>query len=183
MIAFITVEKVNKDEVDYMHFNDKSQKAWNCKNADLFSMFYPGNRIKVDFNMTKPSDPKKKPSRYINNARPAQQGDPAVNGVYEDGVLTDRWDDKEPYTGNRGGGKVSKDNYDPEVGKRQTAANVAGNILSHMAGDMTLNDVVTSFPQIADEVYNWINQKPVDSFRGSSSESVPDAGGQEDIPF
>lgn len=169
-IAFITVDNVDKDEVDYIHFKCKSQKAWNCKNADLFPLIKPGNRIKIDYSEGKVKPGMKYPPKYINNARIATGDDPP-----------NTWPDKEPYSG---GGKSSmskKDDYDPEVSKRQTAANVAGAYFSSQGA--TVDDFVNSFPTVADAVYNWINQKPVDTFRGDGEEGDSNSGGQEAIEF
>lgn len=182
-IAYITVEKVDKEEVDYVHFNDRSQKAWNCTNADLFSLFSPGNRIKVDFNTTKPKDSTRKPSRYINNARLANDSDPKSNGMYDsDNSLLEKWPDKEAYK--KGGNKTmfeKKDDYDPEVGKRQTASNVAGRFLSEKR--VGVEEFKRFFPEVAEVVYNWINQKPDATFPEPSESSDEEAGGDDDIPF
>lgn len=146
-IAYITVDNVDKLQDDYMHFKDKSQKAWNCNKTALFPVLVAGNRVKIDFNETAPSGGRKYGSKYINQARLANADDPG-----------NTWPDKEPYRGggNNGGG-VSKD-YDPEVGKRQTAANCAMNWIARNVTDA--DEVGVLFPAIADVVYKWVSEMP-----------------------
>jgi hypothetical protein len=171
-IAFITVDKMQRDENDFIKFTDKSQQYWNCNIQKLFKVLSPGNRVKIDYNVSDPKDPNKKPSKYINQARLANSEDPQEN----------TFTDKDPFDPNRtrGGRQMSKD-YDPEVSKRQTAANVMGNIFAHYVaktGKLDLDEFAVLFPAGADVVLDWINEQPKS---GSTVEAGAD--GQENIEF
>jgi len=159
--AVITIDNIDKHEAAYMHFKDKSQKAWNCTKPELIANFAEGERYFIDYNETQPKPGQKYGSKYINRARFWKE---------EDGPNT--YPDKEPYTGggggnsnfNRGGTTMTakKNDYDPEVGKRQTAANVAGNIMSKVieAGGLDLDKFAIEYPVVADIVLKWVNEKP-----------------------
>lgn len=146
--ATITIDRVDKNEDRYYHFYDKSQKAWNCTKPELFDFFVPGERVFIDYNESPPKDGRKYGSKYVNRARPWKP---------EDGDNT--WPDKEPYTGGSysGGSKVKKD-YDPEVGKRQTAANCAMSYCTQHCKD--LDELALHFPAVADIVYKWVSEAP-----------------------
>lgn len=179
--AVITIDNIDKHEPQYMHFKDKSQKAWNCTKPELIANFAEGERYFIDYNETQPKPGQKYGSKYINRARGWKP---------DDGDNT--WPDKEPWTGgnsgggsnyNRGGGSMStkKNDYDPEVGKRQTAANVAGNIIANarQGAGFTMDDLEEFsiiFPTMADLVYKWVNE-------GSKSADAGVAGKASDDGF
>lgn len=159
-LAVITVDEVDRKEAGYYHFKDKSQKAWNCNKPELFDLFVPGERIYIDYNEGKPKEGRKYGSKYINRAR---------NWKPEDG--DNSWPDKEPYTGggsHSGGSKVTKKDYDPEVGKKQTAANCAMVWCGQHA--QTLDDLALWFPAVADIVYKWVNEPPKSGLGDSGNE-------------
>lgn len=180
--AVITIDNIDKHEPQYMHFKDKSQKAWNCTKPELIANFTEGERYFIDYNETQPKPGQKYGSKYINRAR-FWKPDDGENS----------WPDKEPYTGgggnsnfNRGGGNVStkKSDYDPEVGKRQTAANVAGNIIANarQGGGFTTEDLeefAIIFPTMADLVLKWVNEKPKSTDVSGSSAASDDGFGSD----
>ena len=192
--AVITIDNIDKHEASYMHFKDKSQKAWNCTKPELIANFTEGERYFIDYNETQPKPGQNYGSKYINRARFWKE---------EDGPNT--YPDKEPYRGgsggggnfNRGGSNMSakKNDYDPEVGKRQTAANVAGNIIANarQGAGFTVDDLEEFsivFKTVADLVYGWVSEgaKSGDAgVAGSGSDSGAGSGagsfGDDDIKF
>lgn len=151
--AVITIDNIDKSESNYMHFKDKSQKAWNCNVPELIANFTAGERYFIDYAETPPKEGRKYGSKYINRARHWKE---------EDGPNT--WPDKEPYTGGSsyksGGGKMKND-YDPEIGKHQTAANCA---MSWCAQNVkTMDELVLVFPVVAAEVLKFVDSKSVDT--------------------
>jgi len=182
VIAFISVGEITKFEPGFLKFKGKEQKVWNCNKPDLFLdeqgelAWGPGTRLKIDYNETDPA-PGRRPSKYINNARPAKPDEPNT------------WPDKEAWSGNSGGGgggvsHAKKDDYDPEVGKRQTAANVSGNIIANarQGGGFTVDDLdefTVIFKAMADIVYGWVNEKPKSTDNGGAdSQSGEDFGSE-----
>lgn len=165
--AVITVDKIDRQESNYIHFIDKSQKAWNCNVVDLFDIIVPGERVVIDYKENPPAAGRKYGTKYVNRARLWQEGD---------GENT--WPDKEPYTGGApksGGNKVGKD-YDPEIGKRQTAANCAIQwCVAHTKGE---DEFAVMFPAIADIILKWVNEAPKSGDDGTvGSSSQDDFGG------
>lgn len=174
-LAVIQIDRVDKQEAGYMHFYDKSQKAWNCNKPECFDFLVPGEKAFIDYNETQPKDGRKYGSKYVNRAR---------NWKEDDGGNT--WPDKEPYNPSvatqRKESKVSKD-YDPEVGKKQTAANVSGpitlEIIKNVAESDKLDAFKVTFPVVADLVYGWVNATPKSNAGGagdSASASDEDFG-------
>lgn len=150
-IAIVTIREVDKQEPGYMHLFTKDGKAWNCNKPELFDILLAGERVKIDYNETEPKGGRKYGSKYINRARTWQE---------DDGPNT--WPDKEPYTGGgyaskQGGKNVSKD-YDPEIGKRQTAANCAMSYCTQHCKE--LDELAIHFPAVADIVLTWVNERP-----------------------
>lgn len=175
MIAFITIDNIDKSEPGYIHLKDKSQKAWNCNKPELFTdeqgnlAWRPGLRLKIDYNETQPSGGRKYGSKYINNARPARDDE------------ANTWPDKEPWTGGKStGGSMKKDNYDPEVGKRQTAANCAMQFFANQEG-VTVGDLETSFATVADIVFNYVNGQPKSDAGGTDEAGGDDPDGEFDF--
>lgn len=116
-----------------------------------------GECYKIDYAETAPKDGHKYGSKYVNRARTWQVAD---------GPNT--WPDKEPYQGGGGnstyssGGNVSKNDYDPEIGKRQTAANCAGSIYANCmqgAGAIDLDEFAVTFPVLAEVVLKFVDSK------------------------
>lgn len=176
-IAVITVDRINKHEASYLHFNDKSQKAWNCNVPELIQLVAVGERYKIDYNETAPKPGHKYGSKWINRMRLWQESD---------GDNT--WPDKQPYTGGGGqqrSGGMKKD-FDSETSKRQTAANVAGNIIANarQGGGLTMEDldeVSMVFKATADVVHGWIDGPPKSDAGVAGGSGGGDTGG--DIPF
>jgi len=176
--AVIKIDSFKTQEPGYVNFKSSDQKSWNCNKPELVEHLTVGERYYIEYNETEPKPGYKYGSKYINKARFWKP---------EDGPNT--WPDKEPYTGggqsrsSYGGSKVSKD-YDPEVGKRQTAANVAGNIVSKMIEGLPeegrIDAFAMFFPTVADIVFKWVDSK------GSKSD-VPAEGsgaaGAEEFGF
>lgn len=182
MIAFITVDSIMRQDPGFIKFHDKSQKVWNCNKPELFTddagqlAWGPGTRLKIDYNETTPQ-PGRRPSKYINNARPARPDE------------ANTWPDKEPYQGGQfsSGGAVKKSDFDPEVSKRQTAANVAGSIIANarQGGGLTMDDldeIATIFKTVADMVVGWVNESPKSVAGGAGGEG-DDGFGSETIDF
>lgn len=142
MRAVIKVDSIITREASWLKLKDSSQKTFNCNKPDLIPHFEIGERYVIDYNETEPKDGRRYGSKYINRARFWKP---------EDGENT--WPDKEPWTGGRK--SMSKD-FDPEVSKRQTAANVAGNILANMK-DITFETIVAEFEPLAQMVFEFIN--------------------------
>jgi hypothetical protein len=76
---------------------------------------------------------------------------------------------------------VSKSDYDPEVGKRQTAANCATQFLARQEG-MTTDEFALLFPVIADVVLKWVDTKGSLAVVADIG-GAPSAGGDSDIEF
>lgn len=176
--AVITIDKIDKNDGNYMHFKDKSQKAWNCNKPELIASMVEGERYKIDYNETEPKGGRKYGSKYINRAR-----------FWEENDGPNTWPDKEAYTGGGGsgstfsgpkGGSVKKD-YDPEVSKRQTAANCAMSYLSN-AG-VTVEELSTHFPTVAGIVMEYLNGAPKSDTGASDSGSSEVAASDEDFGF
>ena len=122
---------------------------------ELVADLAEGECYKIDYAETAPKDGHKYGSKYVNRARTWQVAD---------GPNT--WPDKEPYAGGGGnsyssGGNVSKNDYDPEIVKRQTAANCAGNIYaSQKRGlDIYLDEFAVTFPVLAEVVLKFVDSK------------------------
>lgn len=166
MRAVIKVDSIITREASWLKFRDASQKTWNCNKPDLIPHFEIGERYVIDYNETQPTGGRKYGSKYINRARFWKP---------EDGENT--WPDKEPWTGGNSGFSGRKDmrkDFDPEVSKRQTAANVAGNILANMK-DITFQTIVDEFEPLAQMVYEFIS--------GAKDSEPKDSGTKDDEDF
>lgn len=183
-IAFIKVGTIQKQEPGWVNFKSADQLTWNCNKEELLSLITPGACLKVDFNETEPKPGHKFGSKWINNARPMQAGEQLTRP------------DKEPYGGGapRSNGNGKKSDYDPEVGKRQTAANCAANYLAQQ--NLTVEDFKNAFPQVADAVYAWVNEAPksnagaapeptneLDQMLTAAKSTFAGAGEDDDVPF
>lgn len=180
MIAFITVGEIVKHDPGFVKMKGKEQKVWNCNVSSLFEddegnlLWQPGTRLKIDYNETTPQAGRK-PSKYINNARPAREDE------------ANTYPDKEPYQGggSYGGGaskNMKKDDYDPEVGKRQTAANCAMQFFANAGA--TIDDLDANFDTVANIVLKFVNGGAPKSDDGKSDgSSGAGAGSQTDEEF
>lgn len=173
-IAVITIADIDKREAGYIHFKDKSQKAWNCNVAELVADLTEGERYKIDYNETEAKGGRKYGSKYINRARLWQE---------DDGPNT--WPDKEPYNPSKyaassGGTTVAKSDYDPELGAKQTAANCACAYLGRQEG-MSVDEFTLMFPVVADSIHKWLVSKG--SVPALATDGSGAAAGDEDIPF
>lgn len=154
--AVIKIREIDKKEAGYIHFGTTDGKVWNCNVQELIADLAEGERYKIDYAETAPSGGRKYGSKYVNRARPWQP---------EDGDNT--WPNKDPYTG--GGNKTSggtmsnsKSDYDPEIGKRQTAANCAGAIYANCmqgGGAIDLDEFAVTFPVLAEVVLKFVDAK------------------------
>lgn len=179
MRAVITVDKIDKREPSYMHFKCKAQKAWNVTKEEIIGELVEGERYYIDYAEGKVAPGRKYPSKYINRAR---------NWKPEDGP--DTWDAKEPYdnsspsasgTSFQGAHMSKKDTYDPEIGKRQTAANCAMTWCKDNC--KTLDELATVFPTVADVVFKYVDDKgSLAAVVDIPSKADPDGDG-DSIPF
>lgn len=153
--AIIKVGPVKERTASKIKFNDGSNKVFNCnvakylgKASDGEPVFNPGRVIKVLYNLTEPTEPGRKPMRWINEVSLPDAGE----------SLT--WADKEPYRGNGGGnsgggnrgggGKKDGEFRKPEQIMRSTAIGVA---VSYATGrDLTPNEVIA----IAKDFYDYV---------------------------
>lgn len=170
-IAFITIDNIDKEEPAYIHFADKSQKKWNCTKPELFRdeqgqmAWGPGTRLKIDYNESTPKPPAKFGAKYINNARPAQDGE------------ANTWPDKEPYQGGQSyssaasggfskGASVKDDSARTHDIHKQVAAKCAMEYFS--AAGATVMDLDAGFKSVADIVLNYIEDAPKSSDTGGT---------------
>jgi Flp pilus assembly pilin Flp len=181
MIAVVTVREMLPTKPGgkaKAKFKTTSNHTFNCSEEELAGNFVAGERYKIDYNeSTFQGSNGPVTMKWINRARFWKE---------EDGPNT--WPDKEEYRGGgssySGGGKnVSKSDYDPEVGKRQTAANCATQFLARQEG-MTTDEFALLFPVIADVVLKWVDTKgslAVVADIGGAAPAGSDSDG--DIPF
>jgi hypothetical protein len=177
MRAVITIrELVQGGKAGTLKFKDTSSKTWNCNKEELIPNLTAGERYFIDYNESQFQGSNGPVTmRWVNNAR-----------FWKDGDGANTWEDKEPYRGggsggHSGGGNVSKDNYDPEIGKRQTAANCAAQFLARQEG-MSVDEFVIVFPVVADSVLKFVNDKG-NLATVSLSGSEPLATGDSDEEF
>lgn len=173
-------------------FKSTANLTYNCNKEEFNGHWAVGEKYKIDFN-TSSFQGSRGPveMKWVNNARFWQEGDgpvdPPEKPVYQGGGGGS-------YSGggNKGGGKsMSKSDYDPEIGKRQTAANNAGLICAELLKNVPEAEKMDSFafmfPAIADIVLQWVNEKPKSTdVSGMGEPSDGDAGGNAadgDIPF
>lgn len=174
MIAFITIDVIDKQTPGYIHLKDKSQKAWNCNKPELFTdeqgnlAWRAGTRLKIDYAEGQLKPGFQYPPKYINNARPARDDE------------QDTWPAKEPYRGG-GGGNMKKDDYDPEVGKRQTAANCAMDFFANQGA--TIADLEANFETVANIVLDFVNGGAPKSDNGGADSAGSEDFGSEDVDF
>jgi len=178
--AVITVEHIDKKEAGYIHFKCKAQKAWNCNVQEIIADLSEGERYKIDYAETAPSGGRKYGSKYVNRARLWQP---------DDGPNT--WPDKEPYNpngntsssgGNGGGKSMAKSDFDPEVSKRQTCINAAGNVIANAYSGlgMNLDQFAIEFPAVFDIMYKKLSESTFQPV-GAGSDTSP--ASTDNIPF
>ena len=168
MIAFITIDNIDKNEPAYLHFKDKSQKSWNCTKPELWQdenggmAWGPGTHIKIDYNEGQVKPGYKYAPKYINNARPAQPDE------------ANTWPDKEPYQGGGGsysptssykGSSMKDDNRSHDIHK-QVAAKCAMDYF--VASGATVADLDAGFKSVADIVLNYIEAAPKSDSAGDT---------------
>jgi len=158
VLANITVrEMMASKKAGTIKFKDDSNKTWNCNKEELIGNIVAGERYHIDYNESQfqgSSGPVT--MKWVNNARFWRA---------DDGNNT--WEQKEPYNpggGYSGGGKsMSKSDYDPEIGKRQTAANVAGPITLKLIEGVPdaekLDAFALNYPVVAEIVLKFVNDK------------------------
>jgi hypothetical protein len=160
VLAVISVrEMMSSKKAGTIKFKDKSNKTWNCNKEELIGNITAGERYYIDYNEST-FDGRNGPvtMKWVNNARFWREGDGP-----------DTFEEKEPYnpggySGNSGGGKsMSKSDYDPEIGKRQTAANVAGPITLKLIEGVPdaekLDAFALNYPVVAEIVLKFVNDK------------------------
>ena len=159
-------------------FKSTANLTYNCNKEEFNGHWAVGEKYKIDFN-TSSFQGRNGPveMKWVNQARFWKDGDgpvePPEKPVYQGGGGGS-------YGGNSGGGmNTKKSDYDPEVGKRQTAANVAAAIIGQRTQGMgivmdDLDELSTIFKTIADVVYGWVNEK-----QAKSDDGVADGGSNE----
>lgn len=171
-------------------FKSTANLTYNCNKEEFNGNWAVGEKYKIDFN-TSSFQGSRGPveMKWVNNARFWRDGDgpidPPEKPVYQGGGGN--------YSGggNKGGGSMKKDNYDPEVGKRQTAANNAGLIVAKLLENVPEAEQMDSFafmfPAVADIVLKWVNETPKSTdVSGDGNSGDEGSGGNaadEDIPF
>jgi hypothetical protein len=175
MLANITVRSIENKKPGTIKIKTTSNHTFNCNKEELIGDFANGERYKIDYSESQFQGTNGPVTmKWINRAR--------LWNV-EDGDNT--WPDKEEYRGGgssySGGKSVSKSDYDPEIGKRQTAANCATQFLARQEG-MTTDEFALLFPAVADVVLKWVDTKgSVAGVAGGGGEAG--TGGDSAIPF
>lgn len=167
MIAVIKIREMMPAKPGNLKFKDTSNKTWNCAKEELIPHFAVGERYTIDYNESSFQGSNGPVTmKWVNKAR-----------FWRDGDGDNTWPDKEPYqgggsySGNKGDA-VKKSDYDPEIGKRQTAANCAMQFFANQGA--TIGDLENGFGLVAGIVLNWINEKP------KSDAGVSGGGSEED---
>lgn len=169
----ITIEEVNKTgrdddgNLNYVNFTSACGRKWNYKynpqydEQNIARGFQVGKHIEV---MWSPfTNSRGTESRYVNSARSVPDSVPDSETKRGGG-----------HNGGSNGSK-KKDDYDPEVGKRQTAANCA---MSYCAQQkLTLDEIAVTFPAVADIVLKWVNEKPDATFQQAHTDGHGEDGG------
>lgn len=166
-------------------FKSTANLTYNCNKEEFNGNWAVGEKYKIDFNVSSFQGSRGPVEmKWVNNARFWRDGDgpidPAEKPVYQGGGGGGS------YQKSSGGGSMKKDSYDPEVGKRQTAANCAMSYLAN-AG-VSIAELDEGLPVVADMVLRYLNggaPKSTD-VSGDGSPSDESAGGDtadDDIPF
>lgn len=181
MIHIIEIREIlPSPKAGVVKFRSTANLTYNCNKEEYNGHWAAGEKYKIDFAVSSfegRSGPVE--MKWVNQARFWKDGDgpvdPPEKPVYKGG-------------GNqRGGGNMKKDSYDPEVGKRQTAANVAGNIIAQRTQGMgfvidDLDEFSTIFKTVADLVYEWVNEGSK-SDAGVSGGTSDGGSSGDDVPF
>lgn len=182
MLAVIKVrEMLAAKKAGTIKFKDDSNKTWNCNKEELIGNITPGERYYIDYNESQFQGSNGPVTmKWVNNARFWREGDGP--NTFEEKAA---YNPGGGYSSNSGGGKSmsKKDDYDPEVGKRQTAANCATQFLARQEG-MSVDEFVLVFPVVADAVLKFVNDKgslATVSLEGSEPLAMGDA--DEDFGF
>ena len=165
-------------------FKSTANLTYNCNKPEFNGNWVVGEKYKIDFN-TSSFQGSRGPveMKWVNNARFWKDGDgpvdPPEKPVYQGGGGGN-------YSGggNKGGGM--KKDYDPEVSKRQTAANCAMAYLAN-AG-VAITELEEALPIVADVVLRYLNGGAAksDDVSGMGEPSDAGSGGDtadDDIPF
>lgn len=133
-------------------FKTYANQTFNCNKEELVPHFALDERYVIDYNISEfqgSNGPVQ--MKWVNNARFWKDSDgpnnPPDKEAYKGGGSGG-------YSGGNSGGSMKKD-YDPETSKKQTACNCAMQYCGN-AG-MTLEDLKTFFPQVADLVLEYLN--------------------------
>jgi hypothetical protein len=150
-------------------FKTYANQTFNCNKEELNPHFAQDERYMIDYNVSEfqgSNGPVQ--MKWVNQARFWKEEDgpnnPPDKEVYKGGGSGG-------YSGGNSGGSMKKDNYDPEVGKRQTACNCAMSYLAN-AG-VTITELETNLPVVADMVLAYLNGGAPKSDAG-----VPDKGSE-----
>ena len=142
MIHIIEIrEIVGGTKPGTVKFKSTANLTYNCNKEEFNGHWAVGEKYKIDFNVSSFQGSRGTVEmKWVNNARFWKEGDGAVDppekALYQGGGGS--------YSGGNSGGSMKKDNYDPEVGKRQTAANCAMSYLAN-AG-VTMQELETNLP-------------------------------------
>ncbi len=167
-------------------FKSTANLTYNCNKQEFNGHWAVGEKYKIDFNISQFQGSRGPVEmKWVNNARFWRDGDgpidPPEKPVYQGGGGSYQGG------GNRGGGSMKKEStYDPEVGKRQTAANCA---MSYLAdAGVTMDELATHFPTVAGVVLDYLNGGAPKSADAGVADSGSEEGaggntGDDDIPF
>jgi len=166
-------------------FKSTANLTYNCNKEEFNGHWAVGEKYKIDFN-TSSFQGSRGPveMKWVNQARFWKDGDgpvePPEKAPYQGGGGS--------YGGGNKGGGMKKD-FDPEVSKRQTAANVAASIIGQRTQGMgivmdDLDELAIVFKTIADVVYGWVSESPKSQPDSAGATGGMDAGGDpDDVPF
>lgn len=183
MIHIIEIREIlPSKKADTVKFKSTANLTYNCNKPEFNGHWAVGEKYKIDFNISSFQGSRGPVEmKWVNNARFWKDGDgpvdPPEKPVYKGGGGS---------YGSNSGGSMKKD-YDSETSKRQTAANVAGNIMSKVveAGGLDLDKFAIVYPVVADIVLSFLNggaAKSADT-SGMDSTGPEEAGGVPDEDF